>query len=422
MVFVSDRVVEYAARKIRVPGDVAGLTDIGVESATADVEAIWDRTIDVYKSGVHPGLQFCIYHRGEVVLDRAIGHARGVSPGRAPDSDAVPMRVNTPVNLFSAAKAITAIVMHKLEGDGVLDLDTPVATYLPGFERHGKGAITLAQVLNHRAGIPVLPAEALDLDVLDDPDALREFVLDLRLTQEVGGAPAYHTITGGFIMDLVAREVTGKGLRDILVRDFKKPLGLKWFDYGTRPADTELVAHNVMTGFRLGPLLSRMFQRLLGMPWDDVVRLSNDPRFLAGVIPSGNLITTARGVATLYQCMLDDGTHRGAEVLSPATVAKLVNVPNTRLEIDRMIGMPMRYGNGFMMGTSSFSLYGWNHPRAFGHVGMSNTFTWADPDRSLVVALLTTGKPILGTHLVALPRLITEIHNTFPAHRGVRGR
>ncbi|CAA0102406.1 Uncharacterised protein [Halioglobus japonicus] len=418
MTLLKNRVLEFAARKIRVPEDITGLTDIGVESAAPGIEAIWDRALDVYKSGVHPGLQCCIYHQGEVVLERAVGHARGVSPGQVPGADATPMHVDTPVNLFSAAKAVTSILMHKLEGDGVLDLDVPVATYLPGFERHGKGEITLSQILNHRAGIPVLPPEALDLDVLDNIDAIREFVLDMKPTQEVGGAPAYHTISGGFIMDLVVREVTGKGVRDILIRDFKKPLGLKWFDYGVKPAQTKLVAQNAMTGFRMGPLMSKMFQRILGMPWDEVVQLSNDPRFLAGIIPSGNLITTARGIATLYQCMLDNGTYNGKAVLSPSTVAKLVHAPNTHFEVDRMLGMPMRYSNGFMMGTSSFSLYGWNHPHAFGHVGMSNTFTWADPDRNLVVALLTTGKPILGPHLIALPKLIAEIHNTFPTHNG----
>ena len=219
-------------------------------------------------------------------------------------------------------------------------------------------------------------------------------------------------------MDQVVREVTGKSVRDILIRDFKRPLGLDWFDYGVKPEQTDFVAHNVMTGFRMGPLMSKMFQRILGMPWGEVVKLSNDPRFLAGVIPSGNLITTARGIATLYQCMLDDGMYKGKRILSPSTVDKLVDVPNTNLEVDRMLGMPMRYGNGFMMGTDSFSLYGWNHPRAFGHVGMSNTFTWADPDRELVVALLTTGKPILGTHLIALPKLIAEIHKTFPVRSG----
>ncbi len=51
---------------------------------------------------------------------------------------------------------------------------------------------------------------------------------------------------------------------------------------------------------------------------------------------------------------------------------------------------------------------------AFGHVGMSNLFTWADPDRHLVVALLTTGKPVLGPHMVALSQLISHIHETFP--------
>ncbi len=75
-----------------------------------------------------------------------------------------------------------------------------------------------------------------------------------------------------------------------------------------------------------------------------------------------------------------------------------------------MLGVPMRYGTGFMLGTETVSLYGWNRPRAFGHVGMSNLFTWADPDQELVVALLTTGKPVFGSHLPALVRLMGGIY------------
>jgi CubicO group peptidase (beta-lactamase class C family) len=74
----------------------------------------------------------------------------------------------------------------------------------------------------------------------------------------------------------------------------------------------------------------------------------------------------------------------------------------------------MRYSAGFMLGSETISLFGWNHPRAFGHLGLANSFTWADPDRDLVVALLTTGKAVLGTHVPALLQLITEIHRTFP--------
>lgn len=419
---VLTRLSESAMRTISIPDDVESLVDVGAELGGEQADAIWERVIELYRCGVHPGIQLCIRREGDVVLNRAIGHARGVYPGQPGDQRAVRMRTSTPVNLFSAAKAITSIVMHKLEGDGTLVLDDPVAAYVPGFERHGKGAITLHQVLNHTAGIPVIPPEVLDLDLLGDPEAIEEFVLDLR-PRSRSGRPAYHTISGGFVMEVVVRRVTGMSLRDVLARDFKRPLGLQWFDYGVKPRDAARVAHNVLTGVRLSPVLSRFFQRLLGMRWEQAVELSNDPRFLTGVIPSANLIGTAADTAAVYQCMLNGGSLDGVGILHPSTVARLIHAPHVRLALDRMIGLPVRYGNGFMMGNTSLSFYGWNHPHAFGHVGMSNSFTWADPDRDLVVALLTTGKPILGPHLAALPRLMAAIHEAFPARsHGVRHR
>tara|TARA_R110000823_G_scaffold132777_4_gene261200 strand:- start:6777 stop:8036 length:1260 start_codon:yes stop_codon:yes gene_type:complete len=399
---------------IDVPENLDDIVDTGDETGGDSAESVWESALDLYRSGVYPGLQLCIYHRGEVVLDRAVGHASGQVPGQPIAARARPMRTDTPINLFSAGKAITSIVMHKLEGDGLLNLNKPVAYYVPGFERHGKGNITLHQILDHRAGIPMLPPEALDLDILGDADAVEEFVVDLKPRRKAGGGPAYHTISGGFVMDVVARHVLGISLREVLAQGFKQPLKLRWMDYGVRAADTRKVAENVHTGLRLTPLVSRALQRALGMRLEQAVAMSNDPRFLRGVIPSANVISTARDTATLYQSILNGGEFNGVRVLQPSTVAKITHVPNTHLEIDRVLGMPMRYGNGFMMGTHTLSLYGWNHPHAFGHVGLTNTFTWANPDRDLAVALLTTGKPVLGPHLTALPRLISAIHEGFP--------
>lgn len=410
------QLAETVSRTIAVPDDPDSVTDIGLENPEAGDEAVWSRVVDLFRTGVHPGIQLCIRHQGRVVLDRAIGYARGISPGSPPakGKKLVKMRTATPVNLFSAAKAITAIVMHKLEEDGVLSLHRPIADYLPGFEKHGKESITLYQILTHQAGIPSMPPEALDLDLLEDPDTIKSLVLDLKPASAAGGPPAYHTISGGFVAEVVVREITGLSLKDILLKDFKKPLGLRWFNYGVGLTNAHRVAQNVMTGFRLDPVLSQFMQRLVGMPWEDLVELSNDPRFNAGVIPSGNVITTARDVSAVYQCILNGGEFEGKRVLQKRTCNKLRRATQTRFGIDRMIGLPMRYGSGFMMGTRTISLYGWNHPNAFGHVGMSNTFTWADPDRDLVVALLTTGKPILGPHLLALPKLINEIHRRYP--------
>ena len=50
---------------------------------------------------------------------------------------------------------------------------------------------------------------------------------------------------------------------------------------------------------------------------------------------------------------------------------------------------------------------GWD--KAFGHLGFANTLVWADPERDISVALLTTGKLVLGPHLAALWMLLASI-------------
>lgn len=412
-------VTAFVARQCWVANDPESVVWLGDrEQPHAGVEAVWSRVEGLYRSGMHPGIQVCIRHRGEVVLDRAIGHARGNRPGRRLDPElAAPMTGDTPVNLFSAAKAVTAMTVLKLEEQGVLSLDDTVGRHVPEFARHGKESITIRHLLTHRAGVPSLPPEAFDLELLADHERILEHLCDLRPSGGPDGPPAYHAVTGGFILEGVVRRATGRSLRDVLATEIKVPLGLQWFDLGVSPEDTARVAWNVKTGVPLLPPLTCAVQRALGGGWDTVVDLSNDPRFLTGVIPSANVVVSARDAATFYQCLLDGGDAPGGRVFETETVARAITADRTAFEPDRMIGVPLRYGAGFMLGTEHISLYGWNHPRAFGHLGLSNSFTWADPDRDLVVAILTTGKPVLGPHLGSLFQLIGEIHKAFPVTR-----
>jgi len=415
-----DDAVAVASRRCWVPGDLGPVTSLGDEvAAGAAAEQIWANVESLYRSGMHPGIQLCVRHHGDVVVNRAIGFARGNLPGRWVDRDsATPMTVDTPVNLFSAAKAVSAMVMHKLEELGAFGLDDPVAEHLPGFERHGKGDITIRHLLTHRAGIAAWPGEAFDLDLLADPDRIVDVIRDLRPSAGPGGASAYHAVSGGFVMEAVTRAATGRSMRDVLAKEIKEPLGLDWLDFGVAPEDAASVAHNVETGFFPGPVIDLFIKRVLGKPWGRILRMSNDPRFLTSVIPSGNVIVTASDIAAFYQCLLDGGVLDGTRVFEDDTISRAVSSDRGGLELDRMLAIPIRYSSGFMLGSETVSLYGWNHPRAFGHLGMSNLFTWADPDRALVVALLTTGKPVLGPHLPALVQLITGIHEIFPELEG----
>ena len=411
-----DSAIGFMTRRCPTPTDLEIITQYGEESGSGEKsDAVWALVQEVYRSGMHPGIQICIRHNGEVVLDRAIGHARGVVPGQRFDRNrAVPLTLDTPVNLFSAAKAVTGMVMHKLEEIGALRLDDEVAEHIPGFEQHGKERITIRHVLTHRSGIAAMPAEAFDLDVLGDPDRVERILCGLRPTTLPGAMPEYHAVTGGLIMEAVTRHAVGRSLRDVLATEIKAPLGLDWFDYGVAPEDIDRVAQNVETGVPLGPVTSLFLKRVLGKPWGEVLRMSNDPRFLGAVVPSGNVIVTARDVAVFYQCVMDGGSYEGTRVFDEDTVERSLEAPHDELVMDRMLGLPIRYGSGFMLGSGSFSPFGWNRPQAFGHVGMSNLFTWADRERELVVAILTTGKPVIGPHLVPLVKLLTGINEVFP--------
>ena len=52
-----------------------------------------------------------------------------------------------------------------------------------------------------------------------------------------------------------------------------------------------------------------------------------------------------------------------------------------------------------MLGGQYLTLYGYDTSYAFGHLGLSNLVTWADPQRHLSAAVLTSGKPVLYPEL-----------------------
>jgi CubicO group peptidase (beta-lactamase class C family) len=84
------------------------------------------------------------------------------------------------------------------------------------------------------------------------------------------------------------------------------------------------------------------------------------------------------------------------------------------MELDFTLIAPLRYGLGFMLGHEGIGPFGYDNPLAFGHIGLSNTFSWADPERDIAVALVTTGKPVLSLSGVRLIQFLREVGNAFP--------
>jgi len=359
-----------------------------------DVDAIWNSVVRLYQTRLHPAVALCLRRRGVVVLDRALGHRTGNSPD---DRGAAlePATPGTYFNLFSASKMVTAMLIHLLDERGQVHLDDPIAHYIPEFGRHGKEWITLRHVLTHRAGIPTLPREYYALDLIAEPERVLDILCDLKPTLPPGRRLAYHALTGGFVLAAVIERVTGVTVRELLQREVATTLGMEQFNYGVSADQIDRVAMNARTGPPAPPPISTLFKRALGVSFADAAALSNDTRFLTGVVPAGNLITTANDACRFMQLLLNGGELDGVRIFDSRTIQRAV-AEQSYLEVDLILGFPTRYGMGFMLGSNYVCVFGRKSPRAFGHVGFTNVVMWADPERDISACLMTSGKPFIA--------------------------
>lgn len=406
--------------RIEIPRDLAAVTtrrsiDDAVlreaEVTRAGADAVWRSVERLYRTGVHPAIGLCIRRRGQVVLEGAIGHARGHGPDDAEAGRSEPARLatpSTPFGLFSASKAVSAIVVHLLEERGALRLDDRVADYVPGFEKHGKGGVTIAHLLTHRAGVPRVPGSFEEPEILLDPEACVARLCEAKATHGPGLRLAYHALAGGYLLGAIVKRATGRTMHEVIREGILDPLGFELLGYGVPPEREGDVAVNYVTGRPMPLPVAFMARRALGLTWEQATRLSNDPRFYRRVIPSANIIGTPNEASRFFEMLLRGGELDGKRVLAARTIEGAL-AETSSMEVDRVLLWPVRYGQGMMLGAPRISPFGPGLGRAFGHIGFMNVFCYADPERDLAVSLMTTGKLLFDTHLPFLVSVLWQI-------------
>ena len=96
--------------------------------------------------GRYPGAQIALARHGRLALFESFGESSIEKHTAAAD--------RTLWLLFSNTKVITAAGIWALVEDGAITFSDRVADHIPDFARHGKGEVTLAQLLSHRGGFP----------------------------------------------------------------------------------------------------------------------------------------------------------------------------------------------------------------------------------------------------------------------------
>ena len=148
------------------------------------------------------GAAMAVFIRGESIVD--------LWGGLADIGSKRPWQRDTRACMMSVAKGVTALAVHRLAGEGVLDIDRTIAAYWPAFGANGKQAITLRQVLAHTAGVPY--CEGVSRGGLYDWQRMTDALARQVPAFAPGSVRCYHSATMGFIAGEVVRRVTGRSV------------------------------------------------------------------------------------------------------------------------------------------------------------------------------------------------------------------
>jgi D-alanyl-D-alanine carboxypeptidase len=193
-------------------------TDGSVDSATAKriVRAV---TLDLKRQKL-PGAIVGVARDGRRPWLFARGHAdlRTLRP----------MRTDEHVRIGSVTKAFVTTLLLRLAQEGKLDLDQPIARYVPGVP--GGEAITLRQLANMTSGIAdVFASQEFTLGYLTGerftPRRLVEIGTALPTLFPPGQGWSYSN-TNTDLLGIVIQEVTGEPLASALKKRVFEPLGL----------------------------------------------------------------------------------------------------------------------------------------------------------------------------------------------------
>lgn len=337
------------------------------------------------------GAQLCVYRGGRKVVDLWAG--RDIVNDR-------PYTDQTIAVMMSVSKGAVATCAHMLSERGLIDLDAPVAKYWPEFARNGKEAVTVSDLLSHRAGLTSFePASGVGPRELLDWERCTTALAAMAPLWPPGTAYMYHAVTYGYLVGEVIRRVTGKMPGRFFADEIAGPLGLSlWIGL---PGAEE---HRVAPHFSRRPVMTleqwTMLFKGLGIDTDDrvaqtmlhmvvgtgeAIAMINSREGHAAEIPAANMIGDAASLARMYAATI--GEVDGVRLLQPQTIARAMRPQIEGLTAPGAFAMlpspsPLRYGVGYQLTRAFAPMLG---EGSFGHDGAGGRIGFAHPESGVAV-------------------------------------
>lgn len=313
--------------------------------------------------------------------------------------------------IFSCTKGLMSLLVARLVDEGRLDYSAPVARYWPEFAAGGKGAVTVAEVLSHRAGLSA-PREDFELADILDWDVVTAKLAAQTPLWPPGEGYAYHALTHGWLAGELIRRVTGQS-PGAYFRKTVAPLGAEaWI--GLPPARGNIahlqVASELMALWELDaaqaapgeinwPYRAMTLGRALPAALVTGDGGFNDRRVQQAEIPGAGGIATAEALATIWSAAVTE--TRGIRLASAAVLQRATATVTGGAPVFAAEPPFPRWGMGFQLDSAARRFL---TDESFGHDGAGGQVAFADPRHRVGFAFVTNWMrgpgDIRGTALV----------------------
>ena len=285
------------------------------------------------------------------------------------------------VNAFSIGKGVTAVVAAQCVALGLVSYETRVASVWPEFGVNGKEALTLRDLLGHRAGLPAVRTR-LPPNAMLDWKLMTESLAAETPWWTPGQGHGYHVNTYGFLVGEVLRRATGKSIGQLISELIATPLGAEIYlgtpsQLHSRIADyewpNEPFPEEEPVGFDEEQLLQfNTYYNPSGLSGAGVV---NSAPWRLAEMPSTNVHASARAVSGLYTSLAHGGTHNNVSLLPQ----EVLNIASSEVSIgdDKILHRSSRFGHGFQLPIPERG-FGPN-TESFGHFGAGGSVGFCDP-------------------------------------------
>lgn len=356
--------------------------------------AVAQQFVEIMQQPHQRGAALCVQLDGQTVVDIWAGHS-----DRAATK---PWQRDTLVNVFSCGKPLLAVLALQLVGQGVLELDVPVANYWAEFAANGKQEVLVRHLLNHQAGLPAI-TKTLPPEALYDWQQMIAALIEQQPWWQPGSAHGYMPLTYGWLLGELLQRVTGEPVAQLIQQRICQPLGLELYcgvpeQLHGQISDTSRIKNAVgdEAAMRLLQALMQpegMVGKAFANP-PSILNSSNKLEWRNLCQPAATLHTSASALAGFYTAMLN-GSLLQQELLQQMCSEQSYGMDKTlltttRLGLGCMLDQPDNPSASFGLGAN-----------AFGHSGAGGSLGCADPDTGLSMAFVTNS---LGLYVLTDPR------------------